>query len=41
MEIIYKDSGAHFDPDIVEAFMRVADEFQSVQTTKIKEEILP
>jgi putative two-component system response regulator len=41
VEIIQKDSGAHFDPNIVEAFLFVADEFQSVQITKGKEDISP
>ena len=27
MEIIKKDSGTHFDPKLVEAFLNVADDF--------------
>jgi HD-GYP domain-containing protein (c-di-GMP phosphodiesterase class II) len=27
MEIIKKDSGTHFDPKIIEAFLNVADDF--------------
>jgi putative two-component system response regulator len=41
VEIIKKDSGTHFDPKIVEAFLYVADEFQSVQIKQGKEEISP
>jgi len=33
VEIIKEDSGRHFDPKVVEAFLAVADEFQAVQTT--------
>jgi putative two-component system response regulator len=41
VETIRKDSGAHFDPNIVDAFLYVADEFQSGQITQGKEDILP
>lgn len=30
MDIIFKSSGSHFDPDVVAAFRRVQDEFQSI-----------
>jgi response regulator RpfG family c-di-GMP phosphodiesterase len=29
VKIIKKDSGTHFDPEIVEAFLNIADEFVS------------
>lgn len=34
VEIIKGDAGKHFDPDIVEAFLEVADEFDKIRAAK-------